>query len=73
LSAAFELGQRMITFLLYLTRDCEGGDTTFPKLGIVTRGQRGWKWIVAQFVRDIALRFRDPCRDKDITLTLILV
>jgi hypothetical protein len=43
LSAAFEQGQRMITFLLYLNQDCQDGDTTFPELGFVTRGQRGWK------------------------------
>jgi prolyl 4-hydroxylase len=79
-----EQGQRMITFLLYLNQDYEGGETTFPELGIVNRGRRGdglyfinsradrsadrqmlhtgspptrgEKWIVSQFVRDIALR-----------------
>lgn len=34
-------GQRMITFLLYLNDDYEGGETTFPELGIVVRGRRG--------------------------------
>lgn len=76
-------GQRMITFLLYLNADYEGGETTFPELGIVHRGMRGdglyfvnsrrdrsadrqmlhtgsppvrgEKWIVTQFIRDIAL------------------
>lgn len=36
-----EQGQRMITFLLYLNDGYEGGETTFPELGIVNRGQRG--------------------------------
>jgi len=79
-----EQGQRMITFLLYLNDGYEGGETTFPELGIVNRGRqgdglyfinsradrsadrqmlhtgspptRGEKWIVTQFIRDIALR-----------------
>jgi prolyl 4-hydroxylase len=36
-----ELGQRMITFLLYLNDDYEGGETTFPELDIVHRGSAG--------------------------------
>jgi hypothetical protein len=36
-----ELGQRMITFLLYLNDDYDGGETTFPELGIVNRGTIG--------------------------------
>jgi hypothetical protein len=79
-----EQGQRMITFLLYLNDGYEGGETTFPELGIVNRGRRGEglyfinsradrsadrqmlhtgspptrgeKWLVTQFIRDIALR-----------------
>ncbi len=35
------LGQRMVTFLLYLNEDYEGGETTFPELGIVHRGATG--------------------------------
>ena len=35
------LGQRMITFLLYLNDGYEGGETTFPELGIVYRGSAG--------------------------------
>lgn len=35
------LGQRMITFLLYLNDDFEGGETTFPELGIAHRGRAG--------------------------------
>lgn len=34
-------GQRMVTFLLYLNDDYEGGETTFPELGIVNRGTAG--------------------------------
>lgn len=36
-----EQGQRMITFLLYLNDAYEGGETTFPELGLVNRGQLG--------------------------------
>ena len=36
-----EQGQRMITFLLYLNDDYSGGETTFPKLGLVNRGLSG--------------------------------
>jgi hypothetical protein len=36
-----EQGQRMITFLLYLNDDYDGGETTFPELGIVHRGTVG--------------------------------
>jgi hypothetical protein len=36
-----EQGQRMVTFLLYLNDDYEGGETTFPELGIVNRGVAG--------------------------------
>lgn len=36
-----EQGQRMITFLLYLNDDYDGGETTFPELGIVNRGTTG--------------------------------
>ncbi len=35
------MGQRMITFLLYLNDAYEGGETTFPELGIVHRGTGG--------------------------------
>ena len=34
-------GQRIITFLVYLNDDYEGGETTFPELGIVHRGNAG--------------------------------
>ena len=34
-------GQRMLTFLVYLNDDYEGGETEFPELDIVHRGQSG--------------------------------
>lgn len=34
-------GQRMVTFLLYLNDAYEGGETTFPELGIANRGRAG--------------------------------
>jgi prolyl 4-hydroxylase len=34
-------GQRVITFLIYLNDDYDGGETTFPELGIVHKGRRG--------------------------------
>jgi len=36
-----EQGQRMVTFLLYLNDEYQGGETTFPELGIVHRGHTG--------------------------------
>ena len=36
-----EEGQRTITFLLYLNNEYAGGETTFPKLGVANRGERG--------------------------------
>ena len=36
-----EQGQRMVTFLMYLNDAYEGGETTFPELGIVHRGHTG--------------------------------
>jgi hypothetical protein len=34
-------GQRVITFLLYLNEDYDGGETAFPRLGLVHKGRRG--------------------------------
>jgi prolyl 4-hydroxylase len=34
-------GHRIITFLVYLNSDYDGGETVFPKLGLRHRGQRG--------------------------------
>jgi prolyl 4-hydroxylase len=34
-------GQRVITFLLYLNDDYDGGETAFPDLGIVHKGRTG--------------------------------
>lgn len=36
-----ENGQRVITFLIYLNDDYEGGETCFPKLGVNHKGCRG--------------------------------
>ncbi len=35
------LGQRMVTFLLYLNDDYDGGETTFPELNIANSGKAG--------------------------------
>jgi hypothetical protein len=34
-------GQRIVTFILYLNDDYDGGETAFPKLGIEHKGRRG--------------------------------
>lgn len=34
-------GQRIITFLVYLNDDYEGGETDFPRLGVTHKGVRG--------------------------------
>ncbi len=34
-------GQRVMTFLVYLNEDYEGGETDFPKLQVRHKGQRG--------------------------------
>jgi prolyl 4-hydroxylase len=34
-------GQRMITFIVYLNDDYDGGETDFPKLGLTHKGSRG--------------------------------
>jgi prolyl 4-hydroxylase len=34
-------GQRVMTFLIYLNDDYAGGETAFPKLGVVHKGRRG--------------------------------
>ena len=34
-------GQRIMTFLIYLNEDYEGGETDFPKLGICNKGRSG--------------------------------
>jgi len=34
-------GQRVITFLIYLNDDYEGGETAFPDLDLVHKGRRG--------------------------------
>jgi hypothetical protein len=34
-------GQRVLTFLVYLNDDYDGGETDFPKLGLAHKGRRG--------------------------------
>ena len=34
-------GQRLVTFLIYLNEDYDGGETAFPKLGLSHRGRLG--------------------------------
>jgi prolyl 4-hydroxylase len=34
-------GDRIVTFLIYLNDDYEGGETAFPRLGIAHKGRRG--------------------------------
>jgi prolyl 4-hydroxylase len=34
-------GQRLVTFLVYLNDDYEGGETSFPTLGLSHKGRRG--------------------------------
>jgi hypothetical protein len=34
-------GERIVTFLLYLNDDYEGGETAFPSLGLSHKGARG--------------------------------
>ncbi len=34
-------GQRIMTFLIYLNEDYEGGETNFPTLGVCHKGRRG--------------------------------
>jgi hypothetical protein len=34
-------GQRVLTFLIYLNDDYEGGETEFPELGVIHKGRRG--------------------------------
>jgi len=34
-------GQRVMTFLVYLNEDYEGGETAFPQLGFSHKGRRG--------------------------------
>jgi hypothetical protein len=36
-----EHGQRIVTFLVYLNADYEGGETAFPRLGVKHKGRRG--------------------------------
>ena len=59
-----EQGQRMITFLLYLNEGYEGGETTFPELGIVNHGRRGdgLYFINSRADRSADRQMRTPAR-----------
>jgi len=45
-------GQRIVTFLIFLNDDYEGGETEFPKLGIRHRGRKGDALLFANVGRD---------------------
>lgn len=47
-------GQRMVTFLFYLNDDYEGGETTFPELGIVNKGEQGSGLYFINAFRDLS-------------------
>jgi len=45
-------GQRILTFLIYLNEDFEGGETEFPKAGISWRGRTGDALAFSNVTRD---------------------
>jgi hypothetical protein len=47
-------GQRIITFLLYLNEDYEGGETQFPRLNIAYRGGIGDALIFVNALADLS-------------------
>jgi prolyl 4-hydroxylase len=47
-------GQRIITFLLYLNDDYDGGETAFPHLGLVHKGRRGEGLYFVNVLADLA-------------------
>jgi prolyl 4-hydroxylase len=46
-------GQRILTFLVYLNEDYEGGETHFPTLGISHKGARGGGLFFVNVLRDM--------------------
>lgn len=46
-------GQRILTFLVYLNDDYEGGETQFPRLGISHKGRRGGALFFVNVLRDM--------------------
>ena len=46
-------GQRVLTFLVYLNDDYEGGETHFPSLGISHKGRRGGALFFGNVLRDM--------------------
>lgn len=51
-------GQRIITFLVYLNEDYEGGETSFPDLGIEHKGRRGDGLYFVNALADFSPDFR---------------
>jgi hypothetical protein len=47
-------GQRIITFLVYLNDDYEGGETDFPTLGITVKGGAGNGLYFVNALADLA-------------------
>ena len=47
-------GQRVITFLVYLNDDYEGGETAFPTLGFVHKGRCGEGLYFVNALRDLS-------------------
>jgi prolyl 4-hydroxylase len=46
-------GQRILTFLIYLNEDYEGGETNFPTLGVSHKGRRGGALFFANAHADL--------------------
>jgi hypothetical protein len=46
-------GQRIVTFLVYLNDDYQGGETHFPTLGITHKGRRGGALFFVNVLRDM--------------------
>jgi prolyl 4-hydroxylase len=51
-------GQRVITFIVYLNEDYDGGETAFPDLGIVHKGRRGDALYFVNVLPDLSPDFR---------------
>jgi prolyl 4-hydroxylase len=51
-------GQRIITFLVYLNEDYDGGDTDFPRLGLRHKGRRGEGLYFANARADLTPEYR---------------
>jgi prolyl 4-hydroxylase len=51
-------GQRIITFLVYLNEDYDGGETDFPKLGLSHKGRLGDALFFVNALPDLSPDFR---------------